>query len=114
MDPNSIYDTNQESLQRTATLPRPLQTLLHNLFRSQINSAKQKKCEAKSVKDKAKLQCQERVQAATEQNHQKETLNINQNIKKKRLKNTRNNNLLMINNKLIIYKNETKGFWNYL
>ena len=32
-------------------------------------------------------QCQERVQAATEQNHQKETLNINQKIKKKRLKN---------------------------
>ena len=31
-------------------------------------------------------QCQERVQAATEQNHQKETLNINQMIKKKRLK----------------------------
>ena len=31
-------------------------------------------------------QCQERVQAATEQNHQKATLNINQKIKKKRLK----------------------------
>ena len=31
-------------------------------------------------------QCQERVQAVTEQNHQKETLNINQKIKKKRLK----------------------------
>ena len=31
-------------------------------------------------------QCQERVQAATEQNHQKETLNINQKIKKKKLK----------------------------
>ena len=27
-----------------------------------------------------------KVQAATEQNHQKETLNINQKIKKKRLK----------------------------
>ena len=59
-------------------------------------------------------QCQERVQAATEQNHQKETLNINQKIKKKRLKKTRNNNLLTINNKLILYKNEAKGFWNYL
>ena len=59
-------------------------------------------------------QCQERVQAATEQNHQKETLNINQKIKMKRLKKTRNNNLLMINNKLILYKNEAKGFWNYL
>ena len=42
----------------------------------------------------------------------KETLNINQKIKKKRLKKTRNNNLLMINNKLILYKNEAKGFWN--
>ena len=42
------------------------------------------------------------------------TLNINQKIKKKRLKKTRNNNLLMINNKLILYKNEAKGFWNYL
>ena len=59
-------------------------------------------------------QCQERVQAATEQNHQKEILNINQKIKKKRLKKTRNNNLLMINNKLILYKNEAKGFWNFL
>ena len=44
----------------------------------------------------------------------KETLNINQKIKKKRFKKTRNNNLLMINNKLILYKNEAKGFWNYL
>ena len=59
-------------------------------------------------------QCQEKVQAATEQNHQKETLSIDQKIKKKRLKKTRNNNLLMINNKLILYKNEAKGFWNYL
>ena len=33
-----------------------------------------------------KNQCQVRVQAATEQNHQKETLSINQKIKKKRLK----------------------------
>ena len=55
-----------------------------------------------------------KVQAATEQNHQKETLNINQKIKKKRLKKTRNNNLLMINNKLIRYKNEAKRFLNYL
>ena len=31
-------------------------------------------------------QCQERVQAATEQNHQKETLNINQKIKKEEIK----------------------------
>ena len=37
-------------------------------------------------------------------------LNINQKIKKKNLKKTRNNNLLMINNKLILYKNEAKGF----
>ena len=58
-------------------------------------------------------QYQERVQAATEQNQQTK-LNINQKIKKKRLKKTRNNNFLMINNKLILYKNEAKGFWNYL
>ena len=31
-------------------------------------------------------QCKERVQAVTEQNHQKEILNINQKIKKRRLK----------------------------
>ena len=31
-------------------------------------------------------QCQERVQAATAQNHQKETLNINQKIKKEEIK----------------------------
>ena len=31
-------------------------------------------------------QCQERVQAATEQNHQKETLSINQKIKKEEIK----------------------------
>ena len=49
-------------------------------------------------------QCQERVQAATEQNHQKETLSIDQKIKKKRLKKTRNNNLLIIKNKLILCK----------
>ena len=30
--------------------------------------------------------CQERLQAATEQNQEKETININQKIKKKRLK----------------------------
>ena len=30
-------------------------------------------------------QCQERVQAATEQNHQKETLKINQKIKKEEI-----------------------------
>ena len=59
-------------------------------------------------------QCQEKVQAATEQNHQKEILNINQKIKKEEIKKTRNNNLLMINNKLILYKNEAKGFWNNL
>ena len=40
----------------------------------------------------------------------KETLNINQKIKKRRDW-RRNNNLLMINNKLILYKNEAKGFW---
>ena len=55
-------------------------------------------------------QWEESVQATTEQNHQKETLNIDQKIKKKRLKKTRSNNLLMINNKLILYKNEAKGF----
>ena len=31
-------------------------------------------------------QCQERVQAATEQNYQKETLSINQKIKKEEIK----------------------------
>ena len=41
------------------------------------------------LKNYDQKQCQERVQAATEQNHQKETLNINQKIKKKRLKKTR-------------------------
>ena len=65
------------------------------------------------LKNYDQKQYQERVQAATEQNHQKETLSINQKIKKKRLKKTRNNNLLMINSKLILYKNEAKGFWNY-
>ena len=59
-------------------------------------------------------QGQERVQAATEQNHQKETLNTDQKIKKKRLKKTRNNNLLIIKNKLILCKKEAKDFWNYL
>ena len=38
------------------------------------------------LKNYDQKQCQERVQAATEQNHQKETLSINQKIKKKRLK----------------------------
>ena len=65
------------------------------------------------LKNYDQKQCQERVQAATEQNHQKETLSINQKIKKE-IKNTRNNNLLMINNKLIQNKNEAKWFWNYL
>ena len=62
------------------------------------------------LKNYDQKQCQERVQAATEQNHQKETLNINQKIKKKRLKKTRNNNLLMINNKLILYNKKPKDF----
>ena len=34
--------------------------------------------------------------------------------KKEEIKKTRNNNLLMINNKLLLYKNDTNGFWNYL
>ena len=34
--------------------------------------------------------------------------------KKVEIKLTGNNNLLMINNKLILYKNEAKGLWNYL
>ena len=55
-------------------------------------------------------QCQESMQAATEQNHQKETLSINQKIKKKRLKKTRNNNLLIIKKKLILYIRMPKDF----
>ena len=108
----------RQSLLRTATLLFPLRTLLfplrtllHTPFRSLINSKKEvwsKVCKGKSkVAVLSRLclicivngmiffnydqkQCQESVQAATEQNHQKETLSINQKIKNKRLKKTRN------------------------
>ena len=53
------------------------------------------------------------MQAATEQNHQKETLNINQKIKKKRLKKNQHfaDDQQQINP---IQKKEAKEFWNYL
>ena len=58
-------------------------------------------------------QCQERVQAATEQNPQKETLSIDQKIKKKRLKKKQQffDDQEHINS---IQKKKAKDFWNYL
>ena len=50
------------------------------------------------------------MQAATEQNHQNKNTKHKSKDKKEEIKKTRNNNLLMINNKLILYKNEAKGF----